>query len=119
MAVVYLRRVFIVVGGVRVRGFTGWGDGVAHGLEVVHVVDLLRLFFGRAADQFDRGDDVAGVFLGQERVDADQRQADRKSVGSGKSVSVRVDPGGRRIIKKKTNENTYKQHIESNTKNKE
>src|SRR3546814_14955140 len=75
MAVVYLRRVFIVVGGVRVRGFTGWGDGVAHGLEVVHVVDLLRLFFGRAADQFDRGDDVAGVFLGQERVDADQRQA--------------------------------------------
>src|SRR3546814_17972798 len=28
--------------------------------------------------------------------------ADRKSVVSGKSVSVRVDPGGRRIIKKKT-----------------
>src|SRR3546814_20350426 len=27
---------------------------------------------------------------------------DRKSVGSGKSVSVRVDQGGRRIIKKKT-----------------
>src|SRR3546814_10709557 len=27
---------------------------------------------------------------------------DRKSVGSGKSVSVRVDLGGRRIIKKKT-----------------
>src|SRR3546814_13195852 len=31
--------------------------------------------------------------------------ADRKSVVSGKSVSVRVDPGGRRIIKKKTQEN--------------
>src|SRR3546814_20290516 len=29
--------------------------------------------------------------------------ADRKSVVSGKSVSVRVVPGGRRIIKKKTN----------------
>src|SRR3546814_14527384 len=29
------------------------------------------------------------------------RQADRKSVVSGKSVSVRVDLGGRRIIKKK------------------
>src|SRR3546814_9916668 len=43
-------------------------------LEVAHVVDLLRLFFGRAADQFDRGDDVAGVFLGQEGVDADQGQ---------------------------------------------
>src|SRR3546814_14782423 len=31
--------------------------------------------------------------------------ADRKSVGSGKSVSVRVDLGGRRIIKKKKKEN--------------
>src|SRR3546814_19617019 len=30
-----------------------------------------------------------------------QRSKDRKSVGSGKSVSVRVDLGGRRIIKKK------------------
>src|SRR3546814_16389774 len=30
--------------------------------------------------------------------------ADRKSVVSGKSVSVRVDLGGRRIIKKKENE---------------
>src|SRR3546814_14624181 len=29
------------------------------------------------------------------------REVDRKSVASGKSVSVRVDPGGRRIIKKK------------------
>src|SRR3546814_10033522 len=74
LAVVYLRRGFVGVGEVRVRGFTGWGDGVAHGLEVAHVVDLLRLFFGRAADQFDRGDDVAGVFLGQEGVDADQGQ---------------------------------------------
>src|SRR3546814_8287302 len=44
-------------------------------LEVAHVVDLLRLFFGRAADQFDRGDDVAGVFFRQEGIDADQRQA--------------------------------------------
>src|SRR3546814_11059769 len=32
--------------------------------------------------------------------------ADRKSVVTGKSVSVRVDPGGRRIIKKKTVKNT-------------
>src|SRR3546814_13737236 len=31
-----------------------------------------------------------------------RRQADRKSVVKGKSVSVRVDLGGRRIIKKKT-----------------
>src|SRR3546814_14778640 len=32
---------------------------------------------------------------------------DRKSVVSGKSVSVRVDLGGRRIIKKKTNQIKY------------
>src|SRR3546814_16194646 len=30
-------------------------------------------------------------------------RADRKSVGSGKSVSVRVDHGGPRVIKKKIN----------------
>src|SRR3546814_2816062 len=37
-------------------------------------------------------------------VRADSRWGtDRKSVGSGKSVSVRVDLGGRRIIKKKKN----------------
>src|SRR3546814_19695070 len=34
---------------------------------------------------------------------------DRKSVVSGKSVSVRVDSGGRRLIKKKTNNKTRKQ----------
>src|SRR3546814_11060622 len=32
-----------------------------------------------------------------------QSAKDRKSVGEGKSVSVRVDLGGRRIIKKKKN----------------
>src|SRR3546814_15685290 len=34
--------------------------------------------------------------------DAAQQTEDRQSVVSGKSVSVRVDIGGRRIIKKKT-----------------
>src|SRR3546814_14833276 len=34
-------------------------------------------------------------------------QEDRKSVVSGKSVSVRVDLGGRRIINKKTKSNKY------------
>src|SRR3546814_20152700 len=34
------------------------------------------------------------------------QRVDRKSVVSGKSVSVRVDLGGRSIIKKKTLENT-------------
>src|SRR3546814_19317281 len=33
------------------------------------------------------------------------RRGDRKSVGSGKSVSVRVDLGGRRSIKKKMQKN--------------
>src|SRR3546814_16937403 len=38
--------------------------------------------------------------------DEDVPRQDRKSVVSGKSVSVRVDLGGRRIIKKKTTPET-------------
>src|SRR3546814_19823179 len=43
------------------------------------------------------------------------RPPDRKSVGEGKSVSVRVDLGGRRIIKKKKirRYNTTDGHIQS------
>src|SRR3546814_18289639 len=37
-----------------------------------------------------------------------QTHGDRKSVVSGKSVSVRVDLGGRRIIKKQTRHNNNK-----------
>src|SRR3546814_19023006 len=37
---------------------------------------------------------------------------DRKSVVKGKSVSVRVDLGGRRIIKKKRNMQNTKRHID-------
>src|SRR3546814_13451064 len=56
--------------------------------------------------------DLGSVFSGRERQqlardalpDFLQRQ-DRKSDGEGKSVSVRVDLGGRRIIKKKTKTN--------------
>src|SRR3546814_12414010 len=41
---------------------------------------------------------------------AAEQVAERKSVVEGKRVSVRVDPGGRRIIKKKNkNNNTYTQ----------
>src|SRR3546814_14543792 len=36
-------------------------------------------------------------------IKASWRKPDRKSVGKGKGVSVRLDIGGRRIIKKKTN----------------
>src|SRR3546814_11507642 len=38
-------------------------------------------------------------------------QADRKSVVEGKSVSVRVDLGGRRIIKKTKNKRKQKNYI--------
>src|SRR3546814_11671719 len=37
----------------------------------------------------------------QQPIDQIGGEKDRKSVGSGKSVAVRVDTGGRRIIKKK------------------
>src|SRR3546814_13517103 len=40
-------------------------------------------------------------------TDTGMNAADRKSVVKGKSVSVRVDLGGGRIIKKKTKENEY------------
>src|SRR3546814_18100181 len=44
-----------------------------------------------------------GIFLHHQIFGERRRQLDRKSVVSGKSVSVRVHHGGRRIIKKKTN----------------
>src|SRR3546814_9756309 len=40
-----------------------------------------------------------------------QAEQDRKSVGEGKSVSVRVDLGGRRIIKKKNRTKTKQNNI--------
>src|SRR3546814_12425589 len=51
--------------------------------------------------------DVLARFRGTaaERAQADAAEVDRKSVVEGKSVSVRVDLGGRRIIKKKTYQN--------------
>src|SRR3546814_12285031 len=50
------------------------------------------------------GAEVRHVDLGQRLLHAPLpllAAEDRKSVGSGKSVSVRVDPGGRRSLKKK------------------
>src|SRR3546814_17527360 len=54
----------------------------------------------------------------QKRRPAPARQrtakADRKSVAEGKSVSVRVDPGGRRLIKKKHDKQpTNKTHVQN------
>src|SRR3546814_16503547 len=45
-------------------------------------------------------------------VDITLELPDRKSVGSGKSVSERVDLGGRRYIKKKTNSKRHKKQGE-------
>src|SRR3546814_15860644 len=49
---------------------------------------------------------VADATDGMRIVDEEQF-GDRKSVVSGKSVSVRVDHGGRRIIKKKNDHNNH------------
>src|SRR3546814_20592806 len=85
--------------------------------------DLSRLRADRRRNRRDAGH-VFGRRLrpcgflrrrGRARPGADRRQgrggrrdfgADRKRVVSGKSVSVRVDLGGRRIIKKKKKNNT-------------
>src|SRR3546814_21138471 len=50
-----------------------------------------------------RGDAVAWLMAEHDQVDLQRfgELLDRKSVVSGKSVSVRVDLGGRRILKKK------------------
>src|SRR3546814_13583338 len=71
------------------------------------VVACLRLVDVRDGDQADI-ETLAGLFelsadgglLGHRELQAVERGA-RKSVGWGQSVSVRVDLGGRRIIKKK------------------
>src|SRR3546814_13475251 len=46
------------------------------------------------------------VITARHVIDATDSWIDRKSVVSGKSVSVRVDSGGRRIIKKKKRKKT-------------
>src|SRR3546814_12552856 len=58
------------------------------------------LVSARAAPQHDPGHHARGVRAASERGAA--VAGDRKSVVEGKSVSVRVDLGGRSIIKKKT-----------------
>src|SRR3546814_16341940 len=52
------------------------------------------------------GEDLVAVAAHQRDQAVQRQQGDRKSVVSGKSVSVRVDLGGRRIIKKKKNNKT-------------
>src|SRR3546814_13613824 len=61
---------------------------------------MLQFLVAEAHQRFQRG------LVAQPIITADLQHLgvdeDRKSVVSGKSVSVRVDLGGRRIIKKKT-----------------
>src|SRR3546814_16522012 len=71
------------------------GERERRHLPAAVLLDLLRMGIG-GAPVGDRGDH-------------DRRIGDRKSVVQGKSVSVRVDLGGRRIIKKKK-ANTTKVH---------
>src|SRR3546814_14204848 len=74
-----------------------------HGEEhaVARLFGRARLFLGRCAERLHRQQHGGAGRLGLEVA-----QGDRKSVVSGKSVSVRVDLGGRRIIKKKTRANS-------------
>src|SRR3546814_16775911 len=74
----------------------------------VPVFALLRTDHERAAGQADTL--PAGVI-----ADDWLKEEDRKSVVSGKSVSVRVDHGGRRIIKKKNTRKITNTHISNNT----
>src|SRR3546814_19321038 len=59
-----------------------------HAGELVSKADLTEHIYQQ---DFDRDSNVLAVFIGR----------DRKSVVEGKSVSVRLECGGRRIIKKK------------------
>src|SRR3546814_15053755 len=61
-----------------------------------------------------RGRDLEEPVAGCRRQDLAVRgpRTDRQSVVSGKSVSVRVDLGGRRILKKKKNKNTTEHNQE-------
>src|SRR3546814_18809622 len=83
----------VVVGGVF---FKVWADpfrlGVAHGVDLVEdVLPVLARVAGAGIDPGDADDRAVEWLLAQHR----------QRVGSGRRGSVRVDFGGRRIIKKK------------------
>src|SRR3546814_18227053 len=83
------------------RGY-GWLDGSLHGdVAVRHGIEALL----STPDKLN--DKQAQAWLEEF---SPWRALDRKRVVSGKSVSVLVDLGGRRIIKKKTNNNSKDTH---------
>src|SRR3546814_18071485 len=90
-------------------------DVDVHELAVLGVdLDGARVAVGPAvADaEHEVGPEKGGVAVAVAGLQADHagHQRDRKRVVSGKSVSVRVDLGGRRFIKKKK----YNIHLETN-----
>src|SRR3546814_19555044 len=74
-----------------------------HPIEPAEEVDLDVQIVEHGLD-----DEIAG---GQILIPRRHRKPDRKSVVEGKSVSVRVDLGGSRIIKKKNKKYNHKQKI--------
>src|SRR3546814_16208829 len=96
-----------------VREFAAAGRGLRP-----HLPSRLPLL---GAQGYAGGQDAAaprGAAQGACRPPAGGRRADRKSVVSGKGVSVRVDLGGRRIIKQKNKVQTRNQTTTLNNTNK-
>src|SRR3546814_20841438 len=97
----------------RARGLIGRGTELADLFLQVSLngdLGLFQLLNQRLLERHERGervldeDFITSSCEGFEAFADHVREtdpSDRKSVVSGKSVSVRVDPGGRRIIKKK------------------
>src|SRR3546814_15801738 len=115
-------RLFLVAAQVRALGFEGRIDALIDGvlaLAQALVFLALRLVVGQrglklGAQLLHLGDErchgiARGIAFDAQRLHFLGRELgtgiDRKSVVWGKSVSVRVDLGGRRIIKKKTKNN--------------
>src|SRR3546814_11954648 len=68
--------------------------------------DVAATVVQTALDIGYRSIDTAAIYGNEVGVGRGIAQSDRKSVGQGKSGSVRVDLGGRRTNKKKTKNNT-------------
>src|SRR3546814_19344645 len=73
--------------------------GIPQGVLVAQDLGLLFTYVRGSSKDRGRQHQIDGEVVSGQR--------DRQSVGLGKSVSVRVDLGGRRIIKKKNNRSIY------------
>src|SRR3546814_16926379 len=93
---------------VAIWGFGREGHAVIRALRTRLPAQSLTLFCSTAEVDAARAFDAALEIIAGE-PDASTLGQDRKSVVSGKRVSVRVDLGGRRIIKKKQ---SYIRHVD-------